>query len=85
MENKIRQLRAAHRLTQADLADVLDVSRQTIIAIENGKCIPSLELGMKIADYFGVKVEQIFKLGKKKPEKKEEKKEEFDARRHGYR
>lgn len=81
MDNKIKQLRAVHRLTQEKLAEALDVSRQTIVAVENRKRVPSLKLGMKIAKFFGVKVEKIFKLSK--PKKRKE--EEFDARRHGYR
>ena len=49
MKNKIKQLRKAAGLRQEDMAKMLDVSRQTIIAIENDKYNPTLELAMKIA------------------------------------
>ena len=49
-------------MTQAQLADVLEVSRQTIIAIENGKFNPSIVLAMKTAAFFGCRIEDIFTL-----------------------
>jgi putative transcriptional regulator len=58
--NVLRELRAARRWSQADLADRLDVSRQTVNAIENGRYDPSLPLAFKIADVFEDRIEAIF-------------------------
>ena len=60
MNNNLRVLRAERRWSQADLAERLDVSRQTINAIETGKYDPSLPLAFKIAQVFGLPIEQIF-------------------------
>jgi len=60
MNNKLKVYRAIHDLTQEDLADKLDVTRQTIIAIEKGKYSPSLELAFKIAKLFEAKIEDVF-------------------------
>jgi putative transcriptional regulator len=60
MKNNLAILRAVNRWSQADLADKLDVSRQTINAIENGKYDPSLPLAFKIAKLFSMKIEEIF-------------------------
>lgn len=60
MKNRIKVLRAEHNLTQADLADKLDVSRQTVNALETGKYDPSLPLAFKLARLFGIKIEDIF-------------------------
>ena len=62
MKNKIKQLRKAAGLRQEDMAKMLDVSRQTIIAIENDKYNPTLELAMKIANLLKMHVEDIFSL-----------------------
>lgn len=62
MKNKIKQLRKAVGLRQEDMAKMLDVSRQTIIAIENDKYNPTLELAMKIAKLLKMHVEDIFSL-----------------------
>ena len=62
MKNKIKQLRKAAGLRQEDMAKLLDVSRQTIIAIENDKYNPTLELAMKIANLLKMHVEDIFSL-----------------------
>ncbi len=62
MKNKIKQLRKAAGLRQEDMAKMLDVSRQTIIAIENDKYNPTLELAMKIAKLLKIHVEDIFSL-----------------------
>lgn len=62
MKNSIRVERAKLRETQQDLADAIQVSRQSIFAIENNKYVPSTVLAMKIARHFGVKVEDIFTL-----------------------
>lgn len=61
MENSLKQLRAARKLTQADLAAALAVSRQTINAIEKGKFDPSLPLAFKISRLFEMPIEAIFK------------------------
>jgi putative transcriptional regulator len=58
--NRVRELRSARGWTQADLADRLDVSRQTIYAIENGRFDPSLPLAFKIARLFELPIEQVF-------------------------
>ncbi len=62
MKNILHILRAEHRLSQDDLAKKLDVSRQTINAIEREKYDPSLPLALKIAKVFNKKVEEIFFL-----------------------
>jgi len=61
MENKIKVFRAIHNFTQEDLADKVGVTRQTILSIEKGKYIPSLELAFKIAHVFDEKIENIFR------------------------
>ncbi|WP_109125303.1 helix-turn-helix transcriptional regulator [Dyella sp. C11] len=60
MNNRIRELRSDHGWSQADLADRLDVSRQTVNAIETGKYDPSLPLAFKIARLFNLSIESIF-------------------------
>ena len=60
MKNRIRVLRAERGWTQADLAKLLDVSRNSVNAIENGKYDPSLPLAFAIADVFGMRIEEIF-------------------------
>jgi putative transcriptional regulator len=60
LQNKVRVLRAMKSLTQEELAKALGVTRQTIIAIENGKYNPSLELAFKIAAYFETSIEETF-------------------------
>ena len=60
MKNKLRDLRAERGWSQADLAEKLDVSRQTVNAIETEKYAPSLPLAFKIADIFNMKIEDIF-------------------------
>jgi putative transcriptional regulator len=60
VENTLRVLRAMSRITQEDLALALGVTRQTILAIENDKYDPSLELAFKIANYFETPIEKIF-------------------------
>jgi putative transcriptional regulator len=60
MKNKIKIFRAMHNLTQDQLAQAIGVNRQTILAIEKEKYIPSLELAFKIARYFDVNIEEIF-------------------------
>ncbi|MDQ6648021.1 MAG: helix-turn-helix transcriptional regulator [Pseudomonadota bacterium] len=64
MNNHVRELRGEQGWSQADLADRLDVSRQTINAIETGKYDPSLPLAFKIAKLFAASIESIFVPGK---------------------
>jgi putative transcriptional regulator len=63
MKNRLRVLRAEQDWSQADLADRLSVSRQTVNAIETGKYDPSLPLAFRIAQLFGLKIEDIFVPG----------------------
>lgn len=60
MTNRLRVLRAEREWTQADLAEQLGVSRQTINVIEKGKYEPSLKLAFKMAHLFGMTIEEIF-------------------------
>ena len=60
MENKIKELRKTRKLTQDELAGILNVTRQTIISLENGRYNASLQLAHKIAVYFGCTIEDIF-------------------------
>ena len=60
MKNKIKVFRAMHDLTQEDLAHATGVTRQTILAIEKGKYVPSLDLAFKISRYFNVNIEEVF-------------------------
>lgn len=60
MKNLLKDLRAERGMTQADLAERLGVSRQTIIAIEGGRYDPSLPLAFALARVFGRKIEEIF-------------------------
>ncbi len=61
MQNRIQELRKAMGgVTQSELADAVNVSRQTIISLENGKYNASLILAHRIAKYFGVAIEELF-------------------------
>lgn len=60
MRNRLRELREQERLTQAALADRLDVSRQTVNALETGRYDPSLPLAFRLARLFGRPIEAIF-------------------------
>lgn len=62
MKNKIKELRKQMGYRQQDLAQALGVSRQTIIAIENDKYNPTLELAMRLARLLHTTVEQLFQL-----------------------
>ena len=62
MKNRLRELRAAKEWSQADLADKLGVSRQTINAIETEKYDPSLPLAFKLAHLFKMKIEEVFEV-----------------------
>jgi len=63
VKNKVRELRVAMSWTQADLAKELDVSRQTVNAIERGKYDPSLPLAFRIAKLFDKRAEDVFIAG----------------------
>ena len=60
MENRIKEYRREKKLTQDDLAKAVEVTRQTIISLENGRYTASLSLAFKLAKYFGVKIEDLF-------------------------
>lgn len=60
MKNRLRVLRAEREWSQQDLAERLEVSRQSVNAIETGKYDPSLPLAFRIADVFGMTIEEIF-------------------------
>jgi putative transcriptional regulator len=60
IRNQIRELRAAHQITQQELADKVGVTRQTVIAMEQDKYSPSLETAFKVAMALGVSLEQCF-------------------------
>jgi putative transcriptional regulator len=63
MRNRLRELRADRQWSQAYLAEKLEVSRQSVNAIETGKYDPSLPLAFRIARLFGLAIEEIFEEG----------------------
>ena len=67
MKNKIKIFRATHNMTQEHLAQAIGVNRQTILAIEKEKYIPSLDLAFKISRYFEVNIEEVFVFDEKTP------------------
>jgi putative transcriptional regulator len=60
LKNRLEELRKARGIRQEELADILEVSRQTIGSLENGRYNPSILLAFKIAKYFGMSVEEVF-------------------------
>ena len=60
MKNRIRVLRAEHEMTQEQLAELVGVTRNTIISIEKDKYCPSLKLGFRIAHIFNVDINEVF-------------------------
>lgn len=60
MKNRLEELRKQRGIKQEELAEALEVSRQTIGSLENGRYNPSILLAFKIAGYFGMKIEDIF-------------------------
>ena len=62
LNNRIRVFRAEHRMSQAQLAEAIGVSRKTISTIESGRFIPSTVIAMRMARHFEVPVEEIFSL-----------------------
>lgn len=67
MKNRIAQLRKERRITQEELADAVEVTRQTIISLENGRYNASLLLAHKIAKYFGMTIEEVFLFEEEEP------------------
>ncbi|MFA5452600.1 MAG: helix-turn-helix transcriptional regulator [Candidatus Methanomethylophilaceae archaeon] len=68
MKNKVKVYRAMRDITQEELASEMQVSRQTIIAIEREKYDPSLSLAFKMANYFQVMIEELFQYGERREE-----------------
>jgi putative transcriptional regulator len=62
LDNRIRVFRAERRMSQAELAEAIGVSRKTISTIEVGRFVPSTVIALRIAQFFGVPVEEIFSL-----------------------
>ncbi len=62
IHNTVQKLRTKHGLTQEELAGKLGVSRQTVIAIERGNYTPSVLLAIKIAEVFGLSVNEVFSV-----------------------
>ncbi len=60
MRNKLEEIRKARGIRQEELAETLEVSRQTIGSLENGRYNPSILLAFKIAKFFGMAIEEIF-------------------------
>ena len=60
MKNKLEQIRKDRGITQEELANILEVSRQTVNSLENGRYNPSIVLAFKIAKFFGLQIEEIF-------------------------
>ena len=60
MKNRLEELRKSRGIRQEELADALEVSRQTIGSLENGRYNPSILLAFKIARYFGLSIEDVF-------------------------
>lgn len=67
MKNRLEELRRQRGIKQEDLASALEVSRQTIGSLENGRYNPSILLAFKIAHYFGLPIEEIFIYEEEKP------------------
>jgi putative transcriptional regulator len=66
MKNRVRELREKHAWSQGELGERLEVSRQTVNAIETGKYDPSLPLAFKIAKLFGQRIEALFEYEEEK-------------------
>ena len=60
MKNHIESIRKQHKISQQELADALEVTRQTISSLENGRYNPSITLAFKIAKFFKMSIEEIF-------------------------
>ena len=64
MKNNVKKIRVNKGLTQEELANLLGVSRQTVISIESSRYVPSTLLSLKISSFLGMKVEELFELEK---------------------
>lgn len=71
--NELKEYRLKKNINQQELGLIVNVSRQTISSIERGDYSPSVSLALKLANYFGVHVEDIFKYEEEQNEKKEDK------------
>lgn len=60
MKNRLEEIRKSRRISQEELAEVLEVSRQTISSLERGRYNPSITLAFKVSRYFGLAIEDIF-------------------------
>lgn len=60
MKNRLEEIRKSNGITQEELASILEVSRQTIGSLENGRYNPSIILAFKLSKYFGLTIEDIF-------------------------
>lgn len=67
LKNRLEQIRKQRGIRQEDLAAALEVSRQTIGSLENGRYNPSITLAFKIARYFGLQIEEIFIYEEERP------------------
>lgn len=71
MKNRLEEIRKRHGIRQEELANELEVSRQTISSLENGRYNPSIVLAFKIARYFDLSIEEIFSYGEEHVNEKE--------------
>ena len=62
MQNSLKELRARHNITQEDLANKVGVRRETIVFLEQGKYMPSLQLASRVAKIFNLPIEKVFKI-----------------------
>jgi putative transcriptional regulator len=69
MKNRIKELRARHGLTQKELAQKVDVRRETIVFLEKGKYNPSLKLAYRISKVFNLSIEEVFLFDEEKQAK----------------
>ena len=67
LKNRLKEVRAEKKLSQAELADEVDVTRQTIISLENGRYNASLLLAHRISKYFGLTIEEVFLFEEDEP------------------
>lgn len=70
MKNRLEEIRKSNGITQEELASILEVSRQTIGSLENGRYNPSIILAFKISMYFGLTIEDIFIYEEEKDDEK---------------
>ena len=70
MKNRLEEIRKSNGITQEELASILEVSRQTIGSLENGRYNPSIILAFKLSKYFGLTIEDIFIYKEEKDDEK---------------